>query len=139
MLGDIEEVFMQCLNLRVLDLSVNHIQEIKNLDKCAQLQELKMSNNRVERLRMGLSGLEKLKVLDISMNRIRVMEGFSSLVSLEKLVMYGNEIEEVQGLENCGAMKHIDISRNRVSKTLTNLGFNGSLRRNLEVLNACHN
>lgn len=124
MLAEIEEVFRQCLNLRVLDLTVNHIQEIKNLDKCTQLQELKMSNNRIERVRMGLSGLEKLKVLDLSMNRIRVMEGFSSLVSLEKLIIYGNEIEEVQGLENCGAMKHLDISRNRLTKTLTNLGFN---------------
>ena len=54
-----------------------------------------MSNNRIERVRMGLNGLEKLRVLDLSMNRIRVMEGFSSLVSLEKLIIYGNEIEEV--------------------------------------------
>ena len=139
MLGEIEEVFQQCTQLRVLELSVNHIVEIKNLNKCTLLEELRMSNNRIERVKMGLSGLQNLKFLDLSMNKIKMMEGLSSLVALEKLVLYGNEISEVQGLESCGKLKVIDISRNRITTTLSNIGFNSSLRGALEVFNACHN
>ena len=73
-----------------------------------------MSNNRIERVKMGLSGLERLKVLDLSMNKIEKMEGFGSLVTLETLILYGNQIMEVQGLENCGSLKYIDVSRNQI-------------------------
>jgi Leucine-rich repeat (LRR) protein len=95
MLTELEEVLQKCTQLRVLDVTVNHLTEIKNLHKCSMLVELRASNNRIHKIGMGLSGLANLKVLDLSMNKIKVMEGLSTLISLEKLVLYGNEIVEV--------------------------------------------
>jgi len=42
-------------------------------------------------------------------------------------------------LENNGNIKQIDISRNKIKKSLLNIGINGGIRRGLEILNASHN
>lgn len=56
MLKEIEPVITKCINLKILDLSINHIREIDNLLFCVNLEELNLSKNQIQEIK----GLENL-------------------------------------------------------------------------------
>ena len=58
----IDEFFVKTINLKELDLSVNHIVKIKNMTGLAQLQYLNLSNNRIKQID-GLDSLINLETL----------------------------------------------------------------------------
>ena len=59
-LQELEPFLHQCANLRILDFSINHIGEIKNLESCANLVHIDLSKNQIQSIGTGLRNLPRL-------------------------------------------------------------------------------
>jgi len=104
MLQEMEPVYSQCLNLRSLDLSVNHLTAITNLQGCPQLLDLNLSKNQLSRI-TGLTSLLQLRTLNVSMNQIKRLEGLPP--GIERLIAYGNQIETIEGMGGLSKLKEL--------------------------------
>ncbi len=105
--------------LRPLNLSYNPIIELKGIDRLINLEELKLYNNNLEVLPLGLFELKKLRVLDVSDNKLTVLnEDIRKLSNLEELNISENiDIKELPSsigiLQN---LKVLDLYETRIRK-----------------------
>merc|ERR1719326_1802109 len=82
-------------SLAVLNLDDNRIGEIKNLEKCLQLEELKVSTN--ELVSFGCAPkLKHLKRLYVARNHIANVSGIETLTELDTLDLSQNGITSIQ-------------------------------------------
>ncbi|XP_066562369.1 centrosomal protein of 97 kDa isoform X2 [Amia ocellicauda] len=98
-----------------LILDGNHIIKLEHLEKCKELLQLSVANNRLVRM-MGVSRLVDLRVLNLPNNSIGYIEGLKDLVHLEWLNLAGNNIKVIEQLNSCMALKHLDLSDNNISQ-----------------------
>jgi protein phosphatase 1 regulatory subunit 7 len=102
----------------ILNLSpIPFHQEIKNLDALANLEELWLGKNKIEKLQVlpfclsmefhshllsnqNLGSLKSLKILALQSNRITKIEGLNGLENLEDLYLSHNGIGRMEGLEH---------------------------------------
>ncbi|KAG1750138.1 L domain-like protein [Suillus lakei] len=84
--------------LKILSLQSNRITKIEGLDQLADLEELYLSHNGVERLE-GLENNTMLRTLDVGANFVPAIENISHLVSLEELWLNNNKITDLRALE----------------------------------------
>eukprot|EP00753_Platysulcus_tardus_P016580 PLAT5850.1.p1 GENE.PLAT5850.1~~PLAT5850.1.p1 ORF type:complete len:393 (-),score=184.15 PLAT5850.1:136-1290(-) len=117
------------------DLSRNCIEEMPDsLGAHAFLRELLLAHNRISSIR-GLRGLKHLALLDLSHNALTSLAGLQDLPlrelrvagneltslaglrlpTLQKLVASDNSITSFRGLEDCVALRELDVRNNLIA------------------------
>lgn len=87
-------------NLKNLDLSHNHIQDldVRTFANMTELETLKLKHSGLNRISFGLFSYKlKLKVLDISFNGLRTIDlnMFAAITNLRSLYLEGNNLTEL--------------------------------------------
>ena len=115
LLEDLEEIEMAeyeiddlsgieyCRYLLNLDLSVNHISDIRELAELHRLQELYLADNEISAID-ALHALYDLRILDLSNNRIDDISPLFHLPALEFVNLAGNPVslDQINRLKNRG-------------------------------------
>lgn len=100
-------------SLEQLNLNHNKITEIRYLQKCTNLTELDLSDNKLSSTK-GLKGL-KLRHLNINANEITEIDpDFESLVDLMVLQMNRNFIEQLDHLKTLQKLRLLDLGGNNI-------------------------
>ena len=81
-----------------LNLAECEFKEIPNLRAFENLQVLKLSHNKISRIK-GLDKLPELQSLDLSLNRLTQIEGLEQLLNLQSLELSFNQLTRIEGLE----------------------------------------
>ncbi|XP_053420961.1 centrosomal protein of 97 kDa isoform X2 [Nycticebus coucang] len=100
-------------DIHTLILDKNQIIKLENLEKCKQLIQLSVANNRLVRM-MGVAKLTLLRVLNLPHNSIGYVEGLKELVHLEWLNLAGNNLKAMEQINSCTALQHLDLSDNNI-------------------------
>ncbi len=113
------------INLRELHLSGNKIKEIKNIEALVKLEELYLNNNELKEIRC-LETLVNLKLLYLNGNNLNEVKGLRSIVNLEYLYLDNNQIDEINGLGMLTKLQLLKLSQNHLAEikgleTLINL------------------
>ncbi|MHA2086881.1 MAG: leucine-rich repeat domain-containing protein, partial [Promethearchaeota archaeon] len=103
------------LKLNIVDRGIINISNIIGLNLLNDLEELDLSQNRIEEIN-GLESLTNLRVLKLSNNYISDIKGLENLESLEELYLDGNFINELKGLDNLKYLGILDLSNNELSE-----------------------
>jgi internalin A len=116
-----------------LNLTDNHLTEIKGLEKLVDLQVLILSCNQLTEIK-ELNNLVNLKVLSLSSNQLTEIKGLDNLVNLQVLYLSDNQLTEIKGLENLVGLQYLNLFSNQLTeiKGLENLV-------GLQYLNLCSN
>ncbi|XP_029434659.1 centrosomal protein of 97 kDa isoform X2 [Rhinatrema bivittatum] len=96
-----------------LILDKNQINKLEHLEKCKNLMQLSIANNRLVRM-MGVAKLTQLRVLNLPQNSIGYVEGLKDLVHLEWLNLSGNNLKMMDQLNSCTSLQHLDLSDNNI-------------------------
>lgn len=125
----------QLLGLVELDVRGRGISSLAGLERCANLRELTLWDNRVSDLAplaglrdlvyldldqnlisdlTPLAGLARLEVLYLSFNAVRDVTPLGNLASLRTLGIFGNEISDVGPLATLVGLRQLDIGWNAV-------------------------
>jgi len=126
-----------CTNLRMLDLSSNHISDISAIGSLQNLQKLNISHNKIQNISYVLA-LTKLKSLDASHNLIEIIPSIGT--NVRQLNLANNKIFQIhsQFIKN---LDSLDLQSNVLSQipedfqsdTLVEVNFNNN---KLNKLNA---
>ncbi|XP_041115488.1 centrosomal protein of 97 kDa-like isoform X2 [Polyodon spathula] len=111
----LEPAFPCPAGAHILILDKNQIIKLEHLDKCRELMQLSVANNRLVRM-MGVARLTNLRVLNLPNNSIGYVEGLKDLGHLEWLNLAGNNIKVIDQINSCVALKHLDLSDNNISQ-----------------------
>jgi hypothetical protein len=85
------------------------------LDGLKRIEELDLSDNKIERLR-NLQSLRYLRSLNLSSNLINSIEGVELLARLQSLDLSGNLIERIPSLaKHLGALSSLNLQNNKLS------------------------
>jgi Leucine-rich repeat (LRR) protein len=84
------------------------------------LEELYMFNNRIETLNANnysslIDNLTNLKTLDAHCNLLSVLTLNADLPKLNSLLLSNNNLKEINGLDKCINLSHLDINNNKIS------------------------
>ncbi|KAM4677807.1 volume-regulated anion channel subunit LRRC8D-like isoform 2-T2 [Discoglossus pictus] len=112
-------------NLCTLRLSHNAIYQLSpSIELLYNLEELSMSQNRVETLPLSLFSLVKLRHFDISYNSIRVIPPeIGHLTRLELLALTGNQISSLpRELFRCTRLKSLHVGSNKLTTLPSEIG-----------------
>lgn len=123
-------------NLKTLNLQYNMITEehLNHLSALTKLEALNLANNQIKDSIEPLSSVSGLKYLDLSYNsKFDDFAPLNQLESLETLIVKGSSIEEMNAISNLSALKHLDLSDNRI-ESLDLSGLTG-----LQFLNLSNN
>lgn len=99
---------------------ISNIEDVKNLDKLGQLEELELNDNDISEIR-GLDNLVSLRVLSIrgkesnKGQRIAKIEGLDELSKLERLDLASNDITKMENLHELYALKVLGLRDNPIS------------------------
>ena len=102
-------------NLQVLKLSHNKISRIKGLDKLPELQSLNLSLNRLTQIE-GLEQLLNLQSLELSFNQLTRIEGLEQLLNLQSLELGFNQLTRIEGLEQLTKLRSLYLWHNRLTR-----------------------
>ncbi|OCT88925.1 hypothetical protein XELAEV_18017557mg [Xenopus laevis] len=110
----------QLPNLKVIDLSYNHIKDLPSFSGCQRLQKIDLRHNEVYEIRSTtFQQLVGLRSLDLAWNKIAVIHpsSFSSLPSLIKLDLSSNHLTSfpVTGLHG---LTHLKLTGNSALQDL---------------------
>ena len=119
--------------LKLNNLGINSIIEIKGLEKLTNLKELYLSRNKIFEIK-GLKHLTKLKVLDLSYNKIKQIQCLDTLLNLNQLYLNNNNINYISGLDNLIYLHYLNLDSNNIVE-INGLNYN----KNLHILNLSHN
>ena len=116
-----------------LNLAECEFKEIPNLRAFENLQVLKLSHNKISRIK-GLDKLPELQSLDLSLNRLTQIEGLEQLLNLQSLALGFNQLTRIEGLEQLTKLQSLQLWYNRLTRIegLEQL-------TNLQLLNLLHN
>lgn len=156
-IGDDQSLYLQDLTeLRVLDISHNHLRDkklISVINSLKNLEELYNGSNDFSEWKME-TGMKSLKVLVLDSNKIRKIEFCADLPQLLCLSVRENNVLTVNGINRCVSVEQLDLSANDLSQIsdefslldrLKNLNLrNNSLNtlpklRQVEIIDVSHN
>ncbi|KAK3595229.1 hypothetical protein CHS0354_021545 [Potamilus streckersoni] len=92
----------------------NNITKIENLEKCPNLRQLSLVENRLVQM-IGVAKLKHLTVLNLSNNSLVSIDGLRDLVELTWLNLSGNSVKVIEGLQTNVNLQHLDLSDNSIS------------------------
>lgn len=117
---------LSLLNLKYLNLSKNSLEEIPGLEKCIELENLDIRDNKIQNL--DISNLNKLKLLDFSYNEFdTLINGIGTKSLLIECIASGNRIKSIDSdLKNLKNLVRLSLAKNKLSEIpdlsfLTNL------------------
>jgi Leucine-rich repeat (LRR) protein len=116
--------------LYFLDLSKNRITEIKNLTNLNKLIILNLSDNEIQEIK-GLDNQKNLKILYLDKNQIKEIKSLDNLTLLVDLNLDENQIKEIKNLEKLKNLNYLFINKNKI-KTINGLSELTNLNR-LEI------
>jgi len=91
----------------------------------------------------GLDNLTDLQVLNLAGNQITEIKGLENLRSLERLLLYNNQITEIKGLENLTKLDYLTLWKNPVFKESKDMfggtGANEQYKDPQAAVNYCQN
>ena len=127
--------------LRILDLSLNQISEIRGLQEAQKLEKLILVNNKIKEPK-GLDGCIALKTLELPTNELIAVPDLSNMPHLERLVLGNNRIQSIKNFKGGEKLDHLDLSLNKLTSlaglpnlpNLTYLGLEGNQLTTLEGL-----
>ncbi len=108
------EGLQYCVNLEVLDLSINQIADIGPLAGLTQLTELTMTNNQISDL-SSLSELANLTKLVLGNNQIADLTPLAELTNLNDLALYRNQVADITPLSSLNSLRILVLGSNNVS------------------------
>ncbi|MBW3543649.1 MAG: leucine-rich repeat domain-containing protein, partial [Planctomycetes bacterium] len=85
-------------DLFIMNGNGREIEDLSGLEKCTNLAELKLSNNKLAELK-PLSGLKNVQSLYLSDNKISDIGPLSGLTKLQHLELENNQVESVEPLK----------------------------------------
>jgi len=131
-IGDVSSIAL-LEHVRYAHLSRNLIKDLSPLSNLRYLLSLKLDNNRLETVDLGLMsflqfadfsnniigswhGVEAplLRYLDLSFNRIHTVTGLEKNSQLQNLFLHGNELESCQGVAYPN-IKEITLHKNKIT------------------------
>ncbi|MFX0074710.1 MAG: leucine-rich repeat domain-containing protein [Candidatus Hermodarchaeota archaeon] len=107
------------------------------------LKTLKLYNMKIKDITdiKGLDKLTDLQVLNLASNKITEIKGLENLTNLEKLYLYNNEITEIKGLENMTKLRYFTVWKNPYHKLnkdkFGGTGSNGQYKDPQAVVKYC--
>jgi hypothetical protein len=104
------------LYLKVLDLSMNHIENCDWLQLTPNLKHLYLSGNRISSFQ-GFAELEELETLALSSNNISSFDGLDSLPKLRVLSLNSNDISSFENFPLLPALFALNLAGNPVAET----------------------
>ncbi|KAK9829835.1 hypothetical protein WJX72_008166 [[Myrmecia] bisecta] len=99
--------------LRVLKVAQQTLSKIENLDGCAHLEQLWLTENEICHI-SGLDRLTKLRQLYLYSNHISRIENLEALTQLEVLWLADNQIRRVEGLARLTNLRELNLARNYI-------------------------
>jgi len=118
-----------------LHLQGKRIRTIDNIDKCTNLKVLYLYDNQIEIIE-NLDFASNLQYLQLQCNNIKELPELP-MSSLTKIYLDENEIAYTTGLENCGKLEELHISKQRLP-SFTSLQFDplslNAISKTLQVL-----
>jgi len=133
--ANLKSIWNRCVNLKVLDYSLNKIEKFQNLGNLNGLVYLNLSQNQLKVI-MGINNLVNLTILDLSMNMIEKIENLDGLGKLEQLLLYGNRIRVAENFDGLTNLKLLKVNNNRLLSISEIALYN---LPSLEILNAANN
>lgn len=105
---------LTCLtNLKILNLSYNQIELVKDLGALPNLVDLKLQKNKLEETN-NLPELPALQSLNLWFNNLKETIWLDKYQNLEVLELYHNQIESVVGIENITKLKELKVEFNNI-------------------------
>lgn len=105
---------LTCLgNLKILNLSYNQIEIVKDLGLLPNLVNLKLQKNKLEETNT-LPDFPALQSLNLWFNNLKDTLGLEKYQNLEVLELYHNEIESVVGIENMEKLRELKVEFNNI-------------------------
>jgi len=102
------------LNLRTLNLRLNHISNISPVSGLTNLRNINLSENQISDI-SPLSGLSDLEYVNLHENQISNISALSGLVNVETLILRFNEISDLSAVASMPLLKELDLGGNQVS------------------------
>ena len=137
-IGDDQSLYLQDLTeLRVLDISHNHLRDkklISVINSLKNLEELFNTSNDFSEWKME-AGMKSLKILVLDSNKIRKIEFCADLPKLVYLSARENNVLAVNGISRCLSIEQLDLSANDLSQ----ISDEFSLLDKLKILNLRNN
>jgi internalin A len=103
----------KCKNLAQLKLTHNQIADLAPLKDLTNLQSLDLAGNKIADL-TPLGGLSKLQYLELSHNQISNLAPLSGLTSLSSLYLTGNQIRDIAPLGNLSKLASLSLGNNQI-------------------------
>ena len=137
--NNIENLDVQRLpcDVKVLDMSSNHVSELGDLTGCHSLEVLRLGKNRIQtfhprhlpenirELHMGgnqltdwpdVSHCHKLRVLDLSYNQIADLDPHTLPLDIEELYMVRNKLTEIKDFSHHKKLRELNLKANEIIK-----------------------
>lgn len=102
-------------NLRWLDVSNNKYVELPAI-KCAKLEYLDISYNKIEKVNDAWTGHANIRILKSVDNKFKSLAPFKSMPKLEELYLANNAITALTGWEALPELKRLHLRRNKIEK-----------------------
>ena len=109
--------------LKSLNVSLNHINNIDGLEKITTLESLYIANNKIKDI-SKIKSLENLKLLNVSSNEIKDISAIKDISTIRTLNISKNQIKDISSVNS--RITSLDFSGNKV-KDITPLSKMTSL------------
>ncbi|KAJ7369973.1 Leucine-rich repeat and IQ domain-containing protein 1 [Desmophyllum pertusum] len=126
----------KCPDVRSLTLHNCGLLAVEGLDKCKELQELLVKDNRIEAINCkdlskledvslannnlasihGLEGCTSIIALDLTNNRITRIGDLTSCNKLQRLLMDNNQLINTKGLSCLTTLQHLSLAHNHLAR-----------------------
>lgn len=119
-IDNVDSIFTDCDNLRLLDLSTNRIAKLPSaVSSLKRLERLGLAHNTIEELPVDFCDLESLRSLDVTDNKItRFCDHGRRLTELINLVAAHNKIEDCVTFLAPEAVSTLGLRGNRIRMSL---------------------
>ncbi|MFO8019113.1 MAG: AAA family ATPase, partial [Promethearchaeia archaeon] len=128
-----EKVFVENGTLKLDEMGIEDMGEIKGLEKLTSLKKLSLQGNLIEEIE-GLENLRQLRELNLAENRVSEIKGLENLTELRVLDLENNQISEIKGLKNLSNLQTLNLEKNEI-KQISGLNH----LKNLEILKLSSN
>lgn len=103
----------KCYNLQHLKLSKNHIVNISPLKDLKNLISLDLSGNKIKDI-SALAGLKALQYIELSDNEVANLAPLAKLENMAALYLSGNKIKDLSPLVNLKKLYTLSVNRNQI-------------------------
>jgi len=102
-------------SLRWLDISNNKYTELVGI-KCAKLEYLDISYNRLEKVSEGWTGHPNVRIMKSIDNKFKNLAPFKEMPKLEELYLESNVVASLTGYDNLPNLRKLHLRKNKIEK-----------------------